>query len=176
MKSLDLGSGPFPKNPYKAPELFGVDIRSLNKNVKQANLFLEPIPYPDNYFNYVTAFDLIEHIPRVLSIYDSKENKNLIINPFVELMNEIYRVLIDGGIFLSHTPAYPNNEAFQDPTHVNIITEKTFPLYFNSHYPVAHIYGFNGGFEILNQYWEGAHLITELKKVKAPDLTKFHEY
>jgi SAM-dependent methyltransferase len=80
-------------------------------------------------------------------------------------MNEIYRVLKTGGIFLSVTPAYPHGAAFQDPTHVNIITEETFIKYFDDTYTWAKIYGFNGRFKVLQQEWSGANLVTQLQKV-----------
>jgi SAM-dependent methyltransferase len=144
--------------------------------VREANLFIDPIPFPDNEFEFVTAFDFIEYVPRVLNVYDKILDKNIIINPFINLMNEIYRILKDDGIFLSKTPAYPNTQAFQDPTHINIITEDTFPVYFNDHYPVAHIYGFNGGFKIKKQYWDTFYLVTELIKSPKPDLSKFNSY
>jgi len=39
MKSLDLGCGPNPKNPFLAEELFGVDIIDFeNPNIKIADL------------------------------------------------------------------------------------------------------------------------------------------
>jgi len=81
-------------------------------------------------------------------------------------MSEIYRVLKSGGKFLSVTPAFPNATAFRDPTHVNIITDETFPLYFDNKNCWAKIYGFIGGFEIEAQYWHKnkIHLITILKK------------
>ena len=86
-------------------------------------------------------------------------------NPFIELMNETYRVLKTGGIFLSVTPAYPHSAAFQDPTHVNIITEETFIKYFDDTYTWAKIYGFHGRFKVLQQEWSGANLVTQLQKV-----------
>jgi len=88
-------------------------------------------------------------------------------------MNEIHRVLAKGGVFLSSTPAFPHPEAFQDPTHVNIITDKTFPIYFNDHYPVAHMYGFIGGFKIRSQLWDGHKLVTEMVRSEPPDLSRF---
>ncbi len=46
--------------------------------------------------------------------------------PFLELMNDVHRVLIKpGGLFFSSTPSYPWPMAFADPTHVNIMTEET---------------------------------------------------
>ena len=71
-------------------------------------------------------------------------------------MNEIYRILAPGGYFLHCTPAYPAKQAFQDPTHVNIITEDTFPTYFcvnQSEKPWASMYGFHGAFTLVEQVW-----------------------
>jgi SAM-dependent methyltransferase len=177
MKTLDLGCGAKPRNPFNASEVFGVDLRDLGvQNVTRANLFVDPLPYSDEYFDYVSAYDFIEHLPRVLALWDPSESENKLRFPFIELMNEIYRVLVPDGLFYSKTPAFPSPEAFQDPTHVNIITEQTFPLYFNDHYPVAHIYGFRGGFKIVSQEWEKSHLVTILKKSQSPDLSRFHAY
>jgi hypothetical protein len=72
----------------------------------------------------VTAHDFIEHIPKVICNPQRR-------NSFIELMNETWRVLKVGGRFLSVTPAFPQPAAFVDPTHVNIITEQIFPLYFD---------------------------------------------
>ena len=66
-KSLDLGCGLSPSNPYKADTVFGVDLRSgLGDHVASADLAIEPIPYSDESFEYVTAFQFIEHVPRVV--------------------------------------------------------------------------------------------------------------
>jgi SAM-dependent methyltransferase len=158
-KSLDLGSGPSPNNPYNADEVFGIDIRAdLGANIFAVDLTLSGIPFNNDYFEYVTAFQFIEHIPRVIYAPEKR-------NPFIELMNEIYRVLKPGGIFLSVTPAYPHPAAFQDPTHVNIITEETFTKYFDDTHTWAKIYGFKGRFKILQQEWSGANLITQIKKI-----------
>jgi hypothetical protein len=82
-------------------------------------------------------------------------------------MNEIHRVLKTGGIFLSFTPAYPYAEAFQDPTHVNIITESTFPDYFCKPNLWGRTYGFTGAFDLARQNWEGKRLLTQMRKVAA---------
>jgi hypothetical protein len=50
------------------------------------------------------------------------------------------------------TPCYPSPAAFQDPTHVNIITAKTHE-YFCGDQPGAAIYGFNGNFRELRSEW-----------------------
>lgn len=161
-RSLDLGCGPHPKNPFQADELFGVDVMPhASPNIRTADLAVEAIPFDSDSFDYVTAFDVIEHIPRVVYLPARR-------NSFIVLMDEIHRVLKLGGLFFSHTPAYPHAEAFQDPTHVNIITESTFPLYFDDRYRWASPYGFRGAFTVLSQEWRGCHLLTTLRKVPAP--------
>ena len=158
-KTLDLGCGLNPKNPFNAEEIFGIDlIENHSKNIFRADLAIEPIPFDDGIFDYVSAFDFLEHIPRVAYVPYRR-------NCFVEVMNDIYRVLKPDGIFLSFTPAYPHNEVFQDPTHCNVITEKTFPLYFDWQTRGASIYGFKGSFIIAQQEWRGPHLLTVMKKV-----------
>jgi SAM-dependent methyltransferase len=160
-KTLDLGCGPFPKNPFNADEVYGIDIRaSENSQIAVADLNVEAIPHEDCSFDTVTAFDFLEHVPRILYIPERRFS-------FVELMNEIYRVLKFGGLFLSLTPAYPSAPAFRDPTHVNIITDETFSLYFCAPEPLAKMYGFNGLFQLEQQYWHEnkVHIITTLRKL-----------
>ena len=164
-KTLDLGCGSNPKNPFKASILTGVDIKAnIEIGIASADLCLDSIPFEDNLFVFVTAHDFIEHIPRVI-IVDRQSRFS-----FVELMNEIFRVLKPGGLFYSQTPAYPAGEAFQDPTHVNIITEKTCPLYFcvenYNEGPLARCYGFKGNFNFIAQDWCYPSLQTIIQKPK----------
>ncbi len=163
-KTLDLGCGARPRNPFNADELFGVDVRDdLEANVKRADLTIEPIPYEDASFEYLTAYDFIEHIPRIVYAPERR-------NAFIEFMNEVYRVLKPGGLFMSQTPAYPHPAAFRDPTHVNFITDETFLYYFDDIHRWASIYGFQGAFRIVAHRRRGANLHAILQKVPVPDL------
>lgn len=169
-RHLDIGCGNAPRNPYKKNLCFGCDIRDLdeidtavNFEYKQANLVLAPIPFPDSHFDSVSAFDFIEHVPRQLADHTGK-----LINPFVNLMSEIYRVLKPGGVLLAITPAYPSGEAFQDPTHVNIITIKTHE-YFIGQKPYAAAYGFKGRFEAKRVEWGTA------KSAAHPELSRWRQ-
>jgi SAM-dependent methyltransferase len=155
--ALDLGCGEKPKNFFQASNVYGIDLcDDLANNVVKADLVISEIPFADESFNFVTAHDFIEHIPRV--IYTPERR-----TPFIELMNEIWRVLRPGGKFLSQTPAFPQAAAFVDPTHVNIITEQTFALYFCGNV-WARGYGFKGRFGLVAQQWRETHLITILEK------------
>jgi SAM-dependent methyltransferase len=157
-KTLDLGCGETPKNFFNADEVYGIDIREdLSNHIYKADLIIEEIPFSDEYFDYVTAHDFLEHVPRI--IYTPKRR-----NAFVEIMNEVWRVLKPGGQFLSVTPAYPHAAAFRDPTHVNIITDQTFPMYFDNIQKLAKMYGFKGSFQIHQQEWAGPHLVTLMSK------------
>ena len=151
-RHLDLGCGKFPRNPYARGALSGVDIRPLQAteqfDYRIANLVLQPIPHDDDSFGSVSAFDFIEHVPRLVVAANGSET----LFPFIRLMDEIWRVLAPGGRFYALTPAYPHPEAFTDPTHVNVITEKTHE-YFCGDRPLARMYGFNGNFNALQARW-----------------------
>jgi SAM-dependent methyltransferase len=153
---LDLGCGKFPRNPYGRTHRYGVDLRGLPSSEafesRVANLSLEPIPYDEGSFGSVSAFDFIEHIPRVLAVDGGRQTRF----PFIELMNEVWRVLAPGGRFYAVTPAFPKPEAFVDPTHVNIITKRTHE-YFCGERPLARIYGFEGHFKLLRTGWVSLH-------------------
>jgi len=157
--ALDIGCGDTPKNPFKAKNVYGIDIRENQaKGIKYADLNIEAIPFEDLKFDYITAHDFLEHVPRIF--YGPNVRF-----PFVELMNEIYRTLKPGGIFYSHTPIYPFSAAFRDPTHVNMLTDETFPLYFDDKHTWAKMYGFNGSFTIRYQGRKAMHLVSILQKI-----------
>ena len=163
LQSLDLGCGSKPNDLFKTGHAFGVDVRNPDNRaeIKLSDLFIDPIPHQSNSFDYITAFDFIEHVPRL--VYLERECRFC----FVELMNEIHRVLKPGGIFASLTPAFPNQEAFQDPTHVNIITERTFPKYFCKPHDWAAMYGFTGSFSLIHQSSKpDGKLLTLMRAIK----------
>lgn len=80
-------------------------------------------------------------------------------------MNEAYRVLKPGGLFLAQTPVYPYSACFSDPTHINPITSETFSQYFDDQRQWGKMYGFNGAFKIESQVRHSTHLISVLRKV-----------
>lgn len=142
-KHLDLGCGGRPRNTYQCAETYGVDISPPPgmSNIVAANLALEPIPFGNDEFDSVSAYDFLEHVPRVLPTADFRSTRL----PFVELMNEVWRVLKPGGLFYASTPVYPHRSAFQDPTHVNFLTVDSH-IYFTRPHRVAAMYGFTAEF------------------------------
>jgi SAM-dependent methyltransferase len=131
--------------------LYGIDIRTgLTApgvvSIAAANLSLSPIPFPDNHFDSLSAYDFLEHVPRVSLDHAAGTTRF----PFIELMNEIWRVLKPEGVFYAVTPAYPHEKAFRDPTHVNVITAKSH-RYFTRPELGGRMYGFTGDFRLIRQ-------------------------
>jgi SAM-dependent methyltransferase len=147
-RHLDLGCGATPRNPYHRPQLHGIDLgrapAAPGCEIRVANLAVEPIPYPDDSFESLSAYDFFEHVPRVLPSADGRGTRF----PFIELMNEVWRVLKPGGLLYASTPCYPYPQAFQDPTHVNVLTDRSHE-YFTLPQVTARMYGFAGAFEVV---------------------------
>ena len=151
-RHLDLGCGMEPRNPYGRGELHGIDVRPRPAGGKVihavADLILQPIPYADGFFGSVSAFDFLEHVPRLATAADGRSTQF----PFVRLMDEIWRVLAPGGRLYAITPCFPSQAAFQDPTHVNFISVLTHE-YFCGDEPQGRMYGFKGHFRELRTGW-----------------------
>lgn len=163
--SIDLGCGNNPQNPYQADKLIGVDINGdPRRDIVGCRVGFEKVPLEDSVADYITGFDFIEHVPRTMYYKDE------FIFPFINAMNEIYRLLKPGGLFHGSTPAYPRSEAFQDPTHVNFITDQTIGYFDGSIKDIegnqyGKMYGFTGKFKS-KQFWQGSHLQWRLSAVK----------
>jgi len=159
--ALDLGCGGRPRNPFSARKLYGVDAREdLDKNVYKLNIITEKLPFKDEQLCCVTAYDFLEHIPRQI-VVDGEVRY-----AFIELMNEIYRVVKVGGYFLHVTPYYPAVSAFTDPTHVNYISKLTMEKYFclPSLGAATLGYGFKGSFDHVERKNIRRKWIVELMK------------
>jgi ubiquinone/menaquinone biosynthesis C-methylase UbiE len=75
-----------------------------------------PWPWPDNSFDEIFAKDILEHIGA-----NPKE--------FIKIIGEMYRVSKPGAIWKVIVPHWRCDLAFDDPTHVRVITASTFKLF-----------------------------------------------
>jgi SAM-dependent methyltransferase len=160
--TLDLGCGHHPRNPFFAKIRYGADLfADPDRNISQWDASFDPLPFPDNSMDFVTAFDFLEHVPRVV-YYPTRRNS------FTELMNEIHRVLKPCGLFFSVTPMYPKLGAFADPTHVNVMSPETLINYFDDTLRWADKYGFVGSFypDVASMRIEGHHTHLVMQAIK----------
>ena len=136
-KHLDIGCGSNPRNPFSQDLLYGIDILSIDDSnhdfeYVRSDVVLEKLPFEDSFFDSISCYDFLEHIPRTIH-RDSKLEFS-----FVGFMNEVHRILKPKGIFYALTPGYPNQAAFVDPTHVNFITSQDFQAIVKSSDLVPH--------------------------------------
>jgi SAM-dependent methyltransferase len=145
---LDLGCGRSPRNPFGADLVVGVDISDpALRGGKYFEFhpvhYNERLPFEDDTFDSISAFDFLEHLPRI-SASDGPTAT------YLGYLNEIHRVLKPEGLFLSFTPCYPHPGAFTDPTHVNYMTRDSVHYIAGQGYARSLQYGYLGDFEIID--------------------------
>lgn len=172
MKQLDLGCGNIIRG-RDGYEHYGVDIfESNDKNCKVSDLAIEPIPFADDMFDLVTAFDFLEHIPAVVYQQFPGAIGQIMVkrNCMIELFNEIYRVLKDGGEFYMQTPCYrddwDNGMVFSDPTHCYIWTPGTVNHFSGDYFGQHDDYGHTSKFKMVSQEFENGHVKLTLRAIK----------
>lgn len=69
-------------------------------------------PWPDDTFDEIRAYDIIEHFPS-----------------HIHTMNELWRVLKPGGVADIRVPTTDGRGAWQDPTHVSFWNRHSFWYY-----------------------------------------------
>lgn len=161
---VDLGSGNKIRNPFNSTMVVGTDYKLPANQDLGSNFYVfdltKDFPFENNSISSFSAFDVVEHIPRWERISNDK-----IAFPFINFMNEINRCLKSGGYFLAVTPAYPSKSAFQDPTHVNFITEETVNYFSEDGWAKNLDYEYSGDFRIVHQSWVYSNFVNNsLKK------------
>jgi SAM-dependent methyltransferase len=164
MRTLDLGCGTAVRG-HADWEPWGIDLVPGDApNVRQADLTADPIPFPDDHFNRIYAYDFLEHLP-MRAYVGAQDGRIRTINVMINLFNEVARVLGGGGIFETFTPHLPHwPEVYRDPTHVSVWTEQTWDYFARpgQMVPLTRHYGLRADFEIIRKEWRGAHLYVEL--------------
>lgn len=103
LRCVELGSGNAPTPGYT-----GIDLVAEGEGIIKHDLS-RGIPFEDSSIGVIRCVDFLEHIA----------DKQF-------MMDEIYRVLVPGGMLLSLTPSTDGRGAFQDPTHVSYWNENSF--------------------------------------------------
>ena len=108
LKALEVGCGMSPT------KIEGVDILHVDKIKHSPHIAMEldasePFPFEDETFDIVLMFGTLEHI---IDIY-----------PCVE---EIYRVLKKGGLFIVSLPHYSNSLYYREMQHIHAGSSRSF--------------------------------------------------
>lgn len=151
--NLELGGGDNPN-----PGFFNMDILPLEKVDLVWDLERTPWPLPDECVHKAVASHVLEHLnphpgdKRLQGLVDLLIKKNVITvdevdeylglpGPgFMNVMNELWRVMKPNGQFAFVVPYAESHGMMQDPTHMNFINETTM-LYFDPLDP-AGLYNF----------------------------------
>ncbi len=108
---LNLGCG-----LAKLDDYLNVDFADFCKPDQIVDLEALPWPWPDDSFDTIRAKDILEHLgaaPR----------------DFLKIIAEMYRVSKPGAIWHITVPHWRCDNALNDPTHVRVITSRTFELF-----------------------------------------------
>lgn len=141
---LDIGCG-----ANKQDGFVGMDIRELSGVDIVHNIEQFPYPLPDESCSMVIASHVLEHInpgstdPRLVGLINLLTDKKVISKSdvakyigevetfgiFMSFMNEIWRITKTKGRFAFVVPYAGSIGFFQDPTHLNPITEVTMAYF-----------------------------------------------
>ena len=85
--------------------------------------------WDDTHPNPVVAHRLPFLDSSIESVYTHHCFEHLSPPALVAAMNDVYRVLIPGGVLRIVTPLFPSRPAVEDPTHYSLITEGTWDAF-----------------------------------------------
>lgn len=110
-KKLNLGCG-----FKKLLDHWNIDVEKKCNPDQIVDLEQFPWPFEDNYFEHITADNILEHLgqnPRV----------------FTQVMKEMYRVSTDQATWFVNFPHHRCDLFYDDYTHVRYLTSKTFKMF-----------------------------------------------
>jgi predicted SAM-dependent methyltransferase len=110
-KKLNIGCG-----FKKINDHWNVDVEAKCNPDEVLNLETTPWPYEDNFFEKITADNILEHLGQ-----DPKV--------FTNVIKEMYRVSKDGAEWYINVPHHRCDLYWDDYTHVRILTPKTFKMF-----------------------------------------------
>jgi SAM-dependent methyltransferase len=107
MKILDVGCG-----ANKFPGAIGLDYNEKTDADVIHDLGQFPYPFPDDKFDMIVSFHVIEHVPDVMGF-----------------VTELFRITKPGGHIRFVTPHYTNPDWASDPTHKNHFNSYSFDTF-----------------------------------------------
>lgn len=119
VRTLDVGCG-----NDKFPGAIGIDLVAQTQADILHDLTVFPWPIPDNSFDVVRLWSILEHLPDT-----------------VRTMAEVHRVGRPGAMVLIGTPHFSSANAYTDPTHVHFFSSR-FLDYFIEGSELSQQYGF----------------------------------
>jgi hypothetical protein len=120
--ALDIACG-----PNKQPGFVGLDIQAMDGVDIIWDVNCHPWPLPDECVVRALASHIVEHIPPVMVINGRTTY------PFLEFMDEVWRVVRVGGEFAISCPHGSAQSFLQDPTHCHPINEATWAYFDPEH-------------------------------------------
>lgn len=94
--------------------LTSVDIDPSHNPDIVLNLNYRPLPFEDNTFNEIHAYEVLEHLGNQGDFYQ-----------FFKEFTEYYRILKPGGLLFATVPSWKSMWAWGDPGHVRVICTGT---------------------------------------------------
>ena len=125
---------------------------SLPENARFQQMEVPPISFPDESFDYVISFQVIEHI---------KCDKDFV--------KEVSRVLRKGGKFIVSTPNAPMSLT-RNPWHIREYTEQQLRDLLASDFSSIEAYGVNGNKKIMQYYEQNRRSVERIMRFDILDL------
>lgn len=125
---------------------------SLPDNTRFQQMEVPPISFPDESFDYVISFQVIEHI---------KRDKDFV--------KEVSRVLRKGGKFIVSTPNAPMSLT-RNPWHIREYTEQQLRDLLAANFSSIEAYGVNGNEKIMQYYEQNRRSVERIMRFDILDL------
>ena len=94
------------------PEYVNLDVAPLPGVDVVHDLASLPYPFPDDRFDHITAFNILEHLPDTIGV-----------------LEELWRISRNGGEILVRVPYWNSLDGITDPTHVRWFNQYTFQFF-----------------------------------------------
>lgn len=142
---LDIGCG----GNKQGPDWVGMDYRAMPGVDIVQDITMFPWPLPDESVSLAVSSHVIEHLnpmpvdPRITGLVDLLLDKKIISQKdkekyigehapgpiFMRFMDEVWRVLKPGADFMISLPYAGSPGFYQDPTHINNVSEVTWDYF-----------------------------------------------